>query len=106
MTLLFDQREVLRGKPGMHALIVGISEYPHLTQTSAPWLNLVSNSSGAITGYRISQWLIQHQHQLVAPLATCRLMISPSAEETKREPRLQELAVSCNVDDFLRSANE
>jgi len=43
---------------------------------------------------------------LVAPLATCRLMISPSAEETKMEPKLQELTVSCNVDDFLRSANE
>jgi hypothetical protein len=105
MTLLFDQREALRGKPGMHALIVGISEYPNLT--NMPWLDLdPNNSSGAITGYRIYQWLIQHQHRLVAPLATCRLMISPSAEETKMEPRLQELAVSCNVDDFLRSANE
>jgi len=106
MTLLFDQREALRGKPGLHALIVGISEYPHLTQANAHWLGLSSNSSGAITGYRIYQWLIQHQQHLVAPLATCRLMISPSAEETKMEPRLQELAVSCNVDDFLRSVNE
>lgn len=106
MTLLFDNRDKLKGEPGMHALIVGISEYPYLTQTGVPIFNIYSNTSGAITGYRIYQWLIEHQNQLARPLATCRLLVAPSAEEIKVEPELQKLAVPCNVDNFLRSTNE
>src|SRR5437588_42841 len=39
MTLIFDRRNELQGGPGLHALIAGVSSYPHLpggTGTPAP----------------------------------------------------------------------
>lgn len=30
MTLIFDKRNELQGQPGLHALIAGVSSYPHL----------------------------------------------------------------------------
>ncbi|MFL6275321.1 MAG: hypothetical protein ACJ74G_08910 [Blastocatellia bacterium] len=103
MEPLFDNRKALEGKPGMHALIIGISDYPHLA--NMPEFNIYTNTSGAITGYRIYQWLVAHQQQLAVPLATCRLMVAPSAEEIAGEPALQELAGRCTVEDFLYAAN-
>jgi len=104
--LLFDNRAELRGKPAAHALIFGISSYRYLTSSEMQSFGIYYNSSGAITGYRIYQWLIDNQRRLAIPLATCRLLLSPSAREIEAQPELKGLTVPCTLDDFLLSTNE
>ncbi len=109
MKPIFDRRDELAGKPGLHALIVGISDYTHLPNDDeeAPKDDFACRklTSGAITAYKIYQWLIRRQDRLAVPLASCRLLLAPSEREAKDEKALDELKVPCNVNDFLTAAN-
>lgn len=87
MTLVFDEREKLKqeGKPGLHALIVGVSAYPHLpggTDTTTPDShNMQQLSSTARTAYMMYRWLVDSKDRLLVPLATIRMLLSPSPGE-------------------------
>src|SRR2546422_10325560 len=99
MTLIFDNRANLQGKPGLHALIAGVSAYPHLpagTGTPAPdSFGMQQLSSTALSAYKMYRWLEGWQNRLRIPLATCRLLLSPSQDEATVEPRLSGLAEAC-----------
>ncbi|AGY59310.1 caspase family protein [Gloeobacter kilaueensis] len=90
--LLVDNRKILKGEPGFHALIVGISHYPHLPEgggTPAPEsFGMKQLSSTALSAFRFYRWLIDNQSTLPVPLATCRLLLSPSEQEIEAEPEL------------------
>jgi len=103
--LVFDRRSELQGQPGLHALIVGVSAYPHLpggTGTPAPdSFGMQQLSSSALTAYKMYRWLLERQRNLSVPFATCRLLLSPSPEEAPIKPELNSLADSCTLDKFL-----
>lgn len=103
---LYDRRAELQGKPAAHALIFGISDYPYLTGSKMRIFGIEGNSSAAITGYRIYRWLMKTRHHLAVPLATCRVLLSPSAKEIEVKPELKDLSVPCTLEDFLLSTNE
>ncbi|MGH9970324.1 MAG: caspase family protein, partial [Pyrinomonadaceae bacterium] len=76
--------------PGLHAFIAGVSLYQHLPGgggTAAPDnFGMEQLSSTALTAYKIYRWLIERQSHLGLPLATVRLLLSPSAGEVAAEP--------------------
>lgn len=81
MTAIFDDREVLRGKPGVHALIVGVSDLPYCFAASGPMaeetFGLCPVEGAAISAQRFCDWLLERKQYLPQPLATVRLLLSP-----------------------------
>jgi hypothetical protein len=106
MTLLIDERTAPPGLPGIHALLVGISSYPHLDSRAHPdaTLNLRSLESAALTAYRLCQWLIIRSANLYKPLLSCRLFVAPSKAEVAEEPALEGLRGSCDFVAFDEQA--
>jgi hypothetical protein len=111
--LIFDRRAELKGQPGTHALIVGVSDYtylPRYDEKADPKLDLKGLASSALSAFKIYEWLLERRDHLPVPLATCRLLLAPSDkerlvsqvgglnDEVKGSP--------CGVDDFLLAANE
>ena len=81
MSLLFDKRaEIGANSPGVHALIIGVSQYPFLdggaTPVAEPW-GLGQLTSAAASAHAVFEWL--KTAKMSAPLATCRVLLSPSA---------------------------
>ena len=124
MALVFDNRQTLKGKPVMHALIAGVSLYRHLPEGGGKpagenW-QMQQLTSTALTAYKIYRWLVEHRKQLPVDLATVRLLLSPSAKETPEiekgmreiselmnsEPlvKISETASACTRKDFAREA--
>ncbi|MCY1021361.1 caspase family protein [Pyxidicoccus sp. MSG2] len=88
MSLVFDVRASLGDRPGVHALLVGVSGYRHLPprdQPSGPY-DLKQLSSAATSTLRLFEWLQAHRDALPLPLATCRLLLTPSAGEAAAHP--------------------
>ena len=110
MTLIIDERAHLQGQPGFHAFIAGVSSYPHLPGgigTPAPdSFGMQQLSSAALTAYKMYCWLVERQRKLPVPLATCRLLLSPSPEEVQVEPQLAVLADHCTLDAFQAAAGD
>jgi Caspase domain len=110
MTLVVDRRDMLGKQPGLHALVVGISNYPHLPggdwQTAPESFGLAQLTMAARTAHLIYRWLAESYNNPVAPLATCRLLLSPSPTEIEKEPELADLTLPPTLDNFLRAAAE
>ena len=84
MPLLFDRRTELGNSPGTHALVVGVSDYeflPSHDKEADPVFGLRGLASGALTAYRVAEWLLKSKDRLAAPLATLRLLVAPSARD-------------------------
>src|SRR4051812_36490679 len=81
MSLIFDRRVELGDGPGVHALIAGVSRYPHLLGGEGPvarqTFGLHQIQAAAPAATRISSWLVSHSEYLPVPLATVRLLLSP-----------------------------
>jgi hypothetical protein len=96
----------LGNKPGVHALLVGVSDYTYLPDDDQPPTSddfqLRKLHSGAVTAHKIYEWLIKRKDHLAIPLATCRLLLAPST----REEKLEEFRTPCGVNDFLAAAND
>lgn len=107
MALVFDKKA--EHKTGTHALIVGISHYPHLLDGGGPpvrqLLELGQLTSAARSAFAFYQWLV-HEAVLPQPLVTCRLLLAPSELELERVPELREYATDCRMNDFLEAATE
>jgi hypothetical protein len=85
MCLVFDQRRP--GEPGVHALLIGVSAYPHLeggAEEPAPdTFGMGQLTAAASTAVKLFRWLESHSDDLTVPLATCRLLVAPSDNEAK-----------------------
>lgn len=102
MTLVFDRRDELAGKPGTHALIVGVSSYPYLVQEGeATVFGMRPLSSAACSAHTVYRWLLENGDRLARPLATCRLLLSPSAAEGE----LDSAAAPATLEEFARAAH-
>lgn len=110
MSLLVDRRGELSGKPSLHALLVGVSEYPHLPGgggAQAPnAFGMKQLKSPALTAYRLFKWLEKQKDKLAVPLATCRVLASPSAEEKRVEPTLNKWGGGATWNDFAVAVKE
>lgn len=119
--LVYDNRAALQaaGRSGLHAFITGVSEYSNLPGQgeagTASGLGMLRLSSTALTAYLIFDWLLRADglDSLVAPLATCRLLLSPNQNELDRAgppaittaPPLRSMSVpACNLDNFTMAA--
>lgn len=111
MSLVFDERTNLNGKPGLHALIAGVSAYPHLpvrgeTGGEASY-GMKQLSSTSLTAYKMYEWLLSHRDDFPVPLATCRMLLSPTEEEKTTEPELETVGASpCTDDEFIDAAGD
>jgi hypothetical protein len=77
MKLAFDER--VTGEPGFHALVVGVSHYPHMPKQ----YGMRQLTAPAMTAYRIYKWLLDRRANLRVPLASVRLLLSPSPDEAE-----------------------
>jgi len=84
------------GTPGLFALIIGVSEYPHLAGGIGPpaQLNygLGQLSVSALTGLRFFDWLREGYRIDDCPLAEAWCLLAPTAKEMAFEPRVAEHA--------------
>lgn len=102
--LAINNLDQLDGRPGVHAFIVGVSDYSELPATAPgrpQTFKLLKLNSPALSAFRFFQWLTgQLKHpgtdevvpvMLAHPLATCHLLLSPSQRELNGEPELANL---------------
>ncbi len=80
--------------PGLHALVIGVSDYQGLPeptpypQTGLPTLSLTKVKTPATSAWRFAQWLREKYWNPAAPLKSIRLLLSTSAEEKTKFPDL------------------
>jgi hypothetical protein len=103
--VVIDRREADR--PGAHALIVGIDDYPYLVGGSGALsdhnLGLTQLSTAVPSALAFHEWLVERA-RLPVPLATSRLLLAPHEgwpQDLKIPPPA---ALSGSTDDFLRAA--
>lgn len=92
--LVIDRRKVLAGTPGLHLLLIGVSDYAHLPGPDDPpgegLAALKQLRSSALSALALLRKIeaLDAAGRLVRPLATVRLLHSPSADELALEPEL------------------
>jgi hypothetical protein len=73
-------------RPGTHALIVGVSHYPFLSgPNTSPFgeqFGLEDLTSAARSASEVTAWLLNEYHNPAAPLASLRVALSPTQDET------------------------
>jgi hypothetical protein len=93
-SLILDRRAALAGKPGLHVVLIGVSDYAHLPSADDPpgegLAALKKLRSSSLSAYALFRKLeaLDAENRLVRPLATVRLLHSPSPEELVKEPAL------------------
>ena len=97
--------------PSIHALLIGVSDYPDLSEDeddSAPdeHLGLRKLRSPALTVYRIHEWLERRRPFLPLPLMSPRVLVSPSASELKLAPGLSKWSERANLANTLAALEE
>jgi hypothetical protein len=75
-----------RDGPGTHALVVGVSHYPHLsgpeTSPFGEQFGLEDLTSAARSASEVVAWLLNEYHNPAAPLTSLRVALSPADGET------------------------
>lgn len=83
------------GSPGLFAVIIGISEYPFLRQGQSFHIDhdfeLGQLGCAAITSRLLFEWL-REEHEGAPPLAEVWLLLSPTEEELRLHPGLNDAA--------------
>jgi hypothetical protein len=78
-------------EPGVHALIIGVSDYPYLSGGSAP-KNAKARDNGGLGQLEVSayaaalffDWVVQAGEIAGAPLTSCRLHLAPRPDEVEK----------------------
>jgi len=92
--LVLDRRAALGAKPGLHAVLIGISDYAYLSGPDEPagdgFAALQKLDFTAISAFKLHDKLIELDGlgRLSRPLKTVRLLIAPSPVEAAADPRL------------------
>ncbi len=93
-SLVLDRRAEAGIGPGLHAIIIGVSDYSFLSAADDPpgeeLAALQKLESSAISGWRFAEKLkgLDGEKRLFRPLKTLRLLLAPSATEIAAEPAL------------------
>jgi hypothetical protein len=94
-SLHFDARKKLGAKPGLHAIVIGVSDYTHLAATEEEAGNglkaMLKLESSALSAWQVAQKLKQMNNdgRLLKPLKTIRLLIAPSQSELDADPKMK-----------------
>jgi hypothetical protein len=73
--------------PRTHALVLGVSAYEHLVDgATGETFGLQQLRSAAASAWTFARWLADRYSPPGAPLATVRLLLAPSADETAQFP--------------------
>jgi hypothetical protein len=108
LVLETPNRPAAGSPPGLHAFIVGVSAYPDLpadkTKLAAHHFGMQPLESGALSAFRVFEWLTDPRTRLARPLATCRMLLLPSAKELAAEPKLAARIGDCTPQAFLKDA--
>jgi hypothetical protein len=94
VSLILDRRAALAGKPGLHAVLIGVSDYAHLPSADDPpgegLAALRKLRSSSLSAYALFRKLeaLDAEGRLVRPLATVRFLNSPAPEELAKGPAL------------------
>jgi Caspase domain len=72
--------------PGTHALVIGVSHYPHISDGSQPTtngesFNLGQLSSASRSASEFASWLLKDYHHPTSKLKSLRVLLSPSPGE-------------------------
>jgi len=97
----------------MHALIAGVSDYPNLPiadpenrgDIAAPHFGLRKLASPAFSAFRLARALSLWAPTLAVPLATIRLLLSPSIEENLANSPTAQRAGRASWDNFAAAAS-
>lgn len=77
--------ETRSGQPATHALVIGVSDYPHLKdgsgQTAPDHFGLGQLAVSALTAFRFFEWLRDDYSFETAPIGSVHLLLSPNNEE-------------------------
>ncbi len=111
MTLIIDNRDKMIGQPGLHVFIGGVSLYRHLPngggKQATEDYGMKQLSSTALSAFKFYQWLTDPSRKLPLPIATCRVLLTPSAGEKGISPELAAFAADgCNRQNFARELRE
>jgi hypothetical protein len=95
-----------------HAFIVGINGYPHLPKVAGNGqktplnLGLRQPASAVADATAFYRWLATEYRNPSAPLATCRVLISPAEEDYLLDQAFDRQIEPATVTNFLREAGE
>ncbi|MBG0792330.1 caspase family protein [Methylocystis sp. H62] len=107
--LAVNNLDNLAGIAGVHAFIVGISDYNHLPGDNDParpaTFNLRKLTSPATSAYKFYEWVRASDGRLRRPLATCHLLLAPSPSELAATPDMANF-VGATTNDFVREARQ
>lgn len=116
MTLFFKRKQRKNEiTPGFHVLITGVSKYPNLPTQQSDSCCMGQLVTPAQTAYKIYRWLLDKQENLLVPLATIRLLLSPSEDEkleiykASQKGELSKLTnqnTPCTLKNFLKAADD
>lgn len=77
--------ESLEGRPATHALVIGVSDYPHLrggrSETAPDHFGLGQLAVSALTAYRFFEWLRDEYNYETAQIGSVHLLLAPNVEE-------------------------
>lgn len=96
------------GKPGTFAVIIGISEYPHLAGGADPAYQTYGLDQlyvSALTAFDVFQWLSEEDDSLTVP-AQCWLLLSPTAAEAQANAAVGRLGALATFDNCRRALRE
>ena len=94
LSLILDRRAEANIGPGLHAIIIGVSDYTNLTAADdIPGEGLAALQkleSSALSGWRFAEKLkgLSDEKRLRRPLKTLRILLAPSQTELSAEPAL------------------
>lgn len=121
MTLVYENAT---NKVGLHAFIIGVSAYQFLpARGTSPnpgvGFGMQQLSSTCLSAFNVYQWLTNDyknqytrgQTQIGLPLASCRMLLSPTENEKTIEPQLGSLCTTPGIDratraNFLTAASD
>jgi len=92
--LVLDRRSALGSVPGLHAILIGVSDYSFLSGPDEPagdgFDALQKLDFTAISAFKLYDKLVEldASGRLYRPLKTVRLLIAPSVVEAAADPRL------------------
>lgn len=102
--------------PATFAVVIGVSDYPHLDGGSDPatsardWVKdgrkLGQLYVSALTARRVFDWMRHDYHMQDAPLRRCWLLLSPSTEELAHDPQIAEGSAPADMANCTRAIQD
>ncbi len=77
------EADIVSAQPRLHAVIIAVSDYPHLNGGSGALANdplgLSQLTTPGFTGQAIARWLLNDYNNPPCPLGSIEVLLSPSA---------------------------